>query len=62
MGKTCFAKGFVGALGMDKSGRSSSPTFSLLHEYDTEPPVLHLDVYRLESEELSQLGLEAAHR
>ena len=57
MGKTCFAKGFVGALGMDKS-QVCSPTFSLLHEYDTEPPVLHLDVYRLESEELPNLGLE----
>ena len=57
MGKTCFAKGFVGALGMDKS-QVCSPTFSLLHEYDTEPPVLHLDVYRLESDELPNLGLE----
>ena len=57
MGKTCFAKGFVEALGLDKS-LVCSPTFSLLHEYDTEPPVLHLDVYRLEPEDLPNLGLE----
>ena len=57
MGKTCFAKGFIEALGMDKD-QVSSPTFSLLHEYDTHPPVLHLDVYRLEAEDLPNLGLE----
>ena len=44
-------------MGIDKS-QVCSPTFSLLHEYDTEPPVLHLDVYRLEPEELPNLGLE----
>ena len=57
MGKTCFAKGFMEALGMDKH-QVSSPTFSLLHEYETHPPVLHLDVYRLEPEDLPNLGLE----
>ena len=57
MGKTCFAKGFTEALGMDKR-QVSSPTFALLHEYDTHPPVLHLDVYRLETDDLPNLGLE----
>ena len=57
LGKTCFAKGFVEALGMNKNS-VSSPTFALLHEYDSHPPVLHLDVYRLESEDLPNLGLE----
>ena len=57
MGKTCFAKGFLEAIGMDKS-LVSSPTFALLHEYDTSPPVLHLDLYRLEASDLPNLGLE----
>lgn len=57
MGKTCFAKGFLSALGMDKT-EVSSPTFSLLHEYETEPPVLHLDIYRLEEDDLPNLGLD----
>ena len=29
-----------------------------MHEYDTSPPVLHLDLYRLESSDLPNLGLE----
>ena len=57
MGKTCFAKGFLSALGVEKS-LVSSPTFALLHEYDTRPPVLHLDLYRLEATDLPNLGLE----
>ena len=57
MGKTCFAKGFLEAIGIDKS-LVSSPTFALLHEYDTSPPVLHLDLYRLEASDLPNLGLE----
>ena len=57
MGKTCFAKGFLESLGIDKS-LVSSPTFTLLNEYDTTPPVLHLDLYRLESSDLPNLGLE----
>ena len=57
MGKTCFAKGFLESLGVDKS-LVSSPTFALLHEYETTPPVLHLDLYRLEASDLPNLGLE----
>ena len=57
MGKTCFAKGFLQSLGIDKS-LVSSPTFALVHEYDTSPPVLHLDLYRLEASDLPNLGLE----
>jgi len=57
MGKTCFAKGFLSALGVDESD-VSSPTFAIVHEYDTEPSVLHLDLYRLESEDLPNLALD----
>lgn len=44
-GKTTFAKGFVAALGYQ--GAVRSPTFSLMQEYPTAPPILHADLYRL---------------
>lgn len=36
----------------------SSPTFAIVHEYDGAVPVLHLDLYRLESEDLPNLCLD----
>ncbi len=57
MGKTCFAKGFLEALGIDPDS-VSSPTFAIVHEYDTEPTVLHLDLYRLEPDDLPNLALD----
>lgn len=57
MGKTCFAKGFLAALGVD-SEDVASPTFAILHHYDTIPSVLHMDLYRLEIEDLPNLALD----
>lgn len=55
-GKTAFVRGLVGALGYDEV---SSPTFSIVHEYKAKIPVLHMDLYRLGSEEdLYELGYE----
>jgi tRNA threonylcarbamoyladenosine biosynthesis protein TsaE len=45
-GKTAFVQGFAAALGVE--GPVTSPTFTLVHEYDGRLPVYHLDVYRLE--------------
>ncbi len=53
-GKTTFARGVLEALG--HVGAVRSPTFNLVHVYDTDPPVLHADLYRLTSAE--DLGLE----
>lgn len=53
-GKTTFARGVLEALG--HVGAVRSPTFNLLHEYDTNPAVVHADLYRLTSTE--GLGLE----
>lgn len=47
-GKTAFARGFVAALG---DPDASSPTFSIVHEYDCDPPLFHFDVYRLSGED-----------
>jgi len=57
LGKTCFAQGIAGGLGWE--GPVNSPTFSLIQEYNTRPPLIHMDLYRLRSgEEVWNLGLE----
>jgi tRNA threonylcarbamoyladenosine biosynthesis protein TsaE len=46
-GKTAFAQGFGRALGVTEP--ITSPTFTLVHSYDTAGPTLHhADLYRLE--------------
>lgn len=58
-GKTTLAKGIVQALGAAPPEEVLSPTFSLVHEYEGEPKVYHLDLYRLDSvPQLETLGLE----
>ncbi len=44
-GKTAFTRGFAAALGVVEP--VTSPTFTLVHEYDGRLPIHHLDVYRL---------------
>ena len=44
-GKTAFVQGF--GRGLDVPDRITSPTFTLVHEYEGRLPVHHLDVYRL---------------
>lgn len=46
-GKTAFAQGFGAALGVVEA--ITSPTFTLVHSYDTDGPTLHhADLYRLD--------------
>jgi len=55
-GKTIFAKGFAGALGIDET--ITSPTFNIIKEYPNgELPLYHMDVYRLDGK-VDSLGLE----
>jgi tRNA threonylcarbamoyl adenosine modification protein YjeE len=58
-GKTTFVRAVVRALhGVDEG---SSPTFTFRHRYDGDPPIEHLDFYRIRSEsEIPELGLEEA--
>jgi tRNA threonylcarbamoyladenosine biosynthesis protein TsaE len=59
-GKTFLARALCRALGLAASARVTSPTFTLVHEYDTDPPVAHADLYRLSSaEQVRELGLDA---
>ena len=54
-GKTALTKGIVAALG----GEASSPSFAIVHRYETEPVIYHCDFYRLEDEmELEDLDYE----
>lgn len=56
-GKTCFVQGLATALGVD--GRVTSPTFTIVHEYSGRFPIVHLDIYRLQTfQELLDLGFE----
>jgi tRNA threonylcarbamoyladenosine biosynthesis protein TsaE len=63
-GKTTLVKGIAEALEAAEADEVTSPTFTLLHEYDGtrngKPiKVYHLDVYRLEVErQLETLGLD----
>lgn len=57
-GKTQLAKGVATGLGLDGSD-VSSPTFIILHEhYGGRMPLFHLDLYRLEGQDLGTTGWE----
>jgi tRNA threonylcarbamoyladenosine biosynthesis protein TsaE len=56
-GKTTFTKGLARGLGVEE--RVTSPTFTIVQEYDGRVPVAHVDVYRLERiQELHDFGFE----
>jgi tRNA threonylcarbamoyladenosine biosynthesis protein TsaE len=56
-GKTRFVQGAAAALGVDEP--VVSPTFMLVREYEGDPPVHHVDAYRLSgATELEDLGIE----
>ena len=56
-GKTVVAKGIAVALGV--TDPVVSPTFTVVREYDATPPLVHVDVYRLDHlQELHDLGFD----
>ena len=59
VGKTVFAKGF--ALGLGITEPITSPTFTIIHEYEQGLlPFYHFDVYRIaDEEEMFELGYES---
>ena len=57
VGKTAFVRGV--ARGLGETGRVTSPTYTIVNEYETEIPLFHFDLYRLESaEELYDIGFD----
>ena len=45
MGKTAFTRGLARGLGYE--GRVTSPTFTIVNEYQGKPALFHFDMYRL---------------
>ena len=57
MGKTAFTRGLAQGLGC--RGRVTSPTFTIVNEYDGPTPLFHFDMYRLaDADELFDIGWE----
>ncbi len=56
-GKTTFTKAF--ALGMEIDEHITSPTFTIIQEYEGKTPLYHFDVYRIDDPlELEEIGYE----
>ena len=57
MGKTAFTRGLARGLGC--TGRVTSPTFTIVNEYEGKIPLFHFDMYRLpDSDALFDIGWE----
>ena len=58
-GKTCCVQGIAVGLGVRDRSLVTSPTFTLIQEYQGDVPIYHFDVYRLTHEDdLYDLGYE----
>ncbi len=56
-GKTCFVRGLADALNVP--GPVTSPTYTLIHEYDSTPPLYHMDLYRIgDVDSIYALGMD----
>ena len=57
-GKTVLVKGVARALGIERR-EVQSPTYTLIHEHEGAcGRLIHIDLYRLEGEEIGALGLD----
>lgn len=59
VGKTCLVQGIARGLGVDPAIPVTSPTFTLIGEYEGRFPLRHVDFYRVESSaRLDDAGFE----
>jgi tRNA threonylcarbamoyladenosine biosynthesis protein TsaE len=56
VGKTCFIKGIARGLSM-REEQILSPTFTMIQEHSGRLPLYHIDLYRLETVGLEDMGL-----
>ncbi len=58
VGKTCLAQGIIRGLGV-KDRYITSPTYTLINEYQGRCPIYHFDLYRLsDPKQVVELGYE----
>jgi tRNA threonylcarbamoyladenosine biosynthesis protein TsaE len=58
-GKTTMVKGIAKAVGVDER-EIVSASFTIIAEYETDPPFIHIDLYRIEhGAELDDLGIRS---
>ena len=55
-GKTCFIQGI--SLGLKVKDYVTSPSFTIINEYQGKVPIYHFDLFRLNAEEIFELGYE----
>ena len=56
VGKTTLVQGIAAGLGIEE--QITSPTFTIIHNYDGAIPMYHIDLYRIEHEnELAPIGI-----
>ena len=56
-GKTAFVQGLAQGLGIDE--HITSPTFTIVNEYEGTLPLYHFDVYRIaDSDEMYEIGFD----
>ncbi|MEW6570780.1 MAG: tRNA (adenosine(37)-N6)-threonylcarbamoyltransferase complex ATPase subunit type 1 TsaE [Nitrospirota bacterium] len=56
-GKTTMVKGIARAIGIDER-QIISVSFTIVTEYQSRPPLVHIDLYRIDSDaEIPELGL-----
>jgi len=57
-GKTCFVSGIAEFLGIDDP--ITSPTFTIINEYEASLPLFHMDLYRISGpDEIFSLDLDS---
>lgn len=57
-GKTLFTKGLAEGLSVPPKTAVVSPTFTLVNVYEARLDIVHVDLYRLDFDEVFELGLE----
>ena len=56
VGKTCFIQGI--SQGLKVKDYVTSPSFTIINEYQGKVPIYHFDLFRLNAEEIFELGYE----